>query len=81
MSFEPQDVAVQVRRLNRNNWPLGRDTDGEPEYVIQLITPVEFAALPDGTELISIMGDIKVKGIDYIDDDTRGGYLAFGVNR
>ena len=47
--------------------------------VIHLLTPEEFTQLSDGTEVISITGDIKIKGKDYIDDDTRRGYLAFGL--
>lgn len=44
-----------------------------------LFTPKEFAQLPDGIELESISGDIKTKGRDDIDQDTRFGYLAWGV--
>lgn len=46
---------------------------------IWLMTPNELAQLPDGTELVCINGQTVVKGIDNIDDDTRGGYLAYGV--
>lgn len=46
---------------------------------VLLQTPEEFAQLPDGTELYSIMGKRAVKGVDEIDDDTRGGHLAFGI--
>lgn len=42
------------------------------------ITPEQFEDLPEGTELTSISGDKVIKGKDYIDQDTRGGYLAFG---
>lgn len=44
-----------------------------------LLTPEEFAALPDGTELTAIDGEVAVKGRDEIDDDTRFGHLAYGV--
>ena len=44
-----------------------------------LFTPKEFAQLPDGIELESISGDRKTKGRDEIDQDTRLGYLAWGV--
>jgi hypothetical protein len=47
--------------------------------VIYLLTPEQYAALPDGTEVVSIMNEKKIKGKDYIDDDTRGGYLAYGL--
>jgi hypothetical protein len=47
--------------------------------VIYLVTPEEFAKLPKGTPLLSINGREVVKGIHYVDGDTRGGYLAYGV--
>lgn len=47
-----------------------------------LFTPEEYEQLPDGTELYSIMSGEKplVKGVDYIDMDTRYGHTAYGVN-
>lgn len=47
--------------------------------VIRLLTPRELLRVPDGTVLTSILGERMVKGTDPIDDDTRGGYLAFGI--
>jgi hypothetical protein len=44
-----------------------------------LLTPEEFRDLPDGIELLSIFGERVVKGRDDIDDDTRYGYVAYGV--
>ena len=35
--------------------------------------------IPDGTEVTSIMGEKYVKGKDKISDDTRDGYLAYGI--
>jgi hypothetical protein len=49
------------------------------ETNLYLFTIDEFNQLPDGIELESIMGDKAVKGKDYIDTDTRSGYIAFGV--
>jgi hypothetical protein len=52
-----------------------------PEMIgvtIDLLTPAELDGLPDGTVLVSIQGRRVAKGRDYIDDDTRGGYLAYG---
>lgn len=46
---------------------------------IHLVTPTEFAALPDGTELLSITGERKIKGKDKISLDTMGGKLAYGL--
>lgn len=34
---------------------------------------------PKGCKVTSILGDICIKGKDYIDEDTRGGFLAFGI--
>lgn len=46
---------------------------------MNLLTPEEYEALPDGTRLENIFGAIKTKGVDYIDQDIRGGYIAFGL--
>lgn len=44
-----------------------------------LVTPAEFEKLPDGMVFESIGGKFYTKGKDYIDQDVRGGHLAFGV--
>lgn len=49
------------------------------EETLWLFTIKEFQELPDGTELESIMKDKVVKGKDYIDMDTRGGHIAYGI--
>ena len=50
-----------------------------PAYGVDLIRPDHFDHLPEGTELVCFTGGPrKRKGIDYIDDDTRGGFLAYG---
>jgi len=46
---------------------------------LYLFTREEYNQLPDGTELTSINGKLKTKGIDYIDMDVRFGYIAYGV--
>lgn len=46
---------------------------------IQLLKPEELVCLPAGTVLYSIMGERVVVGTDYIDDDTRMGYIAYGI--
>lgn len=46
---------------------------------LHLLTPDEFELIPDGFELESILGDTVIKGQDYIDGDTRGGHLAYGI--
>jgi hypothetical protein len=47
-----------------------------------LLIPLDlFERVPNGAVLTSITGDIVQKGKDYIDTDTRGGLLAFGVKK
>lgn len=49
------------------------------ESYLYLVPLWLYEALPDGTELISIMGDKAVKGKDYIDNDVRFGCLGYGM--
>lgn len=53
------------------------------EENLWLLTPEEFIEVPNGTVLLSINDEHKVehkvKGKDYIDDDTRFGVLAYGL--
>lgn len=51
----------------------------DTDHKICLLTPNEFAELPDGEELTCIDDRIVVKGRDKIDGDTRFGHLAYGV--
>lgn len=44
-----------------------------------LLTVAELEVVPPGTVLTSIMGDKAVVGEDYIDTDTRFGYIAYGL--
>jgi hypothetical protein len=46
-----------------------------------LLTPEEFLEVPNGTVLISIYGEHKVKGVDKLSDDTRFGILAYGLTK
>lgn len=46
---------------------------------IGLLTPRAFESLPDGTVVVSIHSYELTKGVDYIDLDTRGGQIAFGL--
>lgn len=46
---------------------------------LYLISLRDWPNWPDGVELTSICGDKKIKGKDYIDEDTRGGLLAYGI--
>lgn len=45
-----------------------------------LFTLEEYEQLPDGFELVCIDETEAIKGVDYIDLDTRGKYIAYGVN-
>ncbi len=67
LPFNPTSRQRQQRWSSRHDDPLW------------LLTPAEFGWLPDGTTLICIDGHRVVKGVDSIDQDTRGGYLAFGL--
>ena len=51
----------------------------EAEKPLWLFTQKEFDELPDGTVLECIDQTFATKGVDYIDNDTRFGYLAYGV--
>ena len=53
----------------------------DEEKTLWLVTPEEFAKLPNGFQLTAIDGDKVIKGKDYIDNDTRMGHLAFGASR
>jgi hypothetical protein len=46
---------------------------------ILLLTPEAFGLLEDGTEVISIHGQRALKGVHQIDEDTRYGYMAWGL--
>jgi hypothetical protein len=48
------------------------------EIMIELLTPNELKAVPDGTILFDIFGMPCIAGRDHADDDTRWGYTAFG---
>ena len=55
-------------------------TNGNPwSGDLWLLTVTELHAIPDGTVVTSIMGNTKVKGLDEIDEDTRFGYVAWGL--
>lgn len=53
-----------------------RSWDGNGLYLIPL---KDWPNWPNGVELTSILGEKVIKGKDYIDEDTRGGLLAFGI--
>ena len=49
------------------------------ENDLWLLTIEEFIEVPNGTVLLSINDETKVKGKDYIDDGTRFGCMAYGL--
>lgn len=49
------------------------------ESDLHLFTKEEYDQLPDGIELTCIDNETVIKGKDYVDLDTRFGYIAFGV--
>ena len=53
--------------------------NGDNKYSFWIFTPDEFSKLPDGVELTSITGKKVIKGKDYIDMGTLGGYIAYGL--
>lgn len=53
-------------------------SEAEP-VVIRLLPPDQFQKISDGTELLSIFGERKLKGVDECHpDELRGGYMAVG---
>lgn len=49
------------------------------EENLWLLTIEEFIEVPNGTVLLSINDVTKVKGKDYISDDTLAGVIAYGL--
>lgn len=49
------------------------------EKNLYLIPGVFYDFLPKGLKVESIMGEKKTVGTDYVDDDTRFGLLAYGI--
>jgi hypothetical protein len=45
---------------------------------LKLITPQQLTQLPDGTRMWSVLRHEVIVGVDRIDPDTRGGFLAVG---
>jgi hypothetical protein len=43
-----------------------------------VLIPEQFDSLPDGTKLVTVNGVDFTKGVDKIDNETRGGYLGVG---
>lgn len=67
---EQKVLVAQLFAFGLGNW------DGKGLLLIPLHL---FDKIPNGMVLTSISGEKKTKGKDYIDDDTRGGMLAYGI--
>ncbi len=46
-----------------------------------LLTPEEYTALPDGTQVMCIDAELATKGTDYVDQDVRFGCIAYGFTK
>jgi hypothetical protein len=51
----------------------------EGDNSLWVITPTEYEKLPNNIELECINGKTYIKGKDYIDQDVRGGHIAYGI--
>lgn len=67
-------TRADLRRMGFSLW-----TDKGPLAGLMLIPGRLLLRLPRGLRVTSIDGEELVVGRDRIDDDTRGGSLAFGV--
>ncbi len=77
MASNPIDFStVTTDELLQRGWRWWTKESG-----VLLCSAVDFDNVPDGTIMTSISGRVVRKGVDYIDDDTRFGCLAFGVVR
>lgn len=65
---------ITREQLEAMGWPAWSEIAG-----LRLCPAREFDKLPNGIAMWSISGAVKVKGRDYIDDDTRGGCIAYGL--
>lgn len=80
--LEAQDQAITALAGTLPQVPLDFDPrhnawDDRPDR-LWLLTPAEFERVPDGATLTCINGKTAVKGVDYIDQDTRFGCIAWG---
>ena len=84
---EPAIRAVLAAELPPADLPFDPRTEGGKwdtrtapgAAALWLLRPEHLPLIPDGTVLVSIRAATAIVGVDQIDDDTRGGYLAWGV--
>lgn len=70
MMFTPKS------KINEDPWTLAPGSDENPLW---LLTEAELKLVPTQTPLHCIDGTTATVGTDRIDNDTRGGYLAYGM--
>ncbi len=81
---EPAIRAVLAAELPPADLPFDPRTEGGKwddtpgAAALWLLRPEHLPLIPDGTVLVSVRSETAIVGIDQI-DDTRGGYLAWGV--
>ena len=66
--------SLDINKLYNNGF---RNWDGTMVLLPGWILPY----VADGSELRCIDGTVGIVGVDYIDDDTRGGCIAYGIER
>lgn len=71
------DASGALPQVSLDFDPRHNKWDNAPDP-LWLLTPDEFARVPDGATLICISGKTAVKGVDYIDLDCRFGCIAWG---
>lgn len=73
---------IPVSKKNNDLWyqrPNLPPTVGTKENPLWLLTPEELDIVPSGTLLHCIDTSTAVVGVDHIDNDTRVGYIAYGI--
>lgn len=75
-NFIPASKANNDPWHQRPNFP---DTVGTVEDPLWLLTPEELEIIPGGTLLHCIDTSTAVVGVNHIDNDTRAGYIAYGI--
>ena len=85
---EAEQAKIREQKLAEFDAPIVKDPPAGFELNpngrwgnLSLITPDQLKQLPEGTMLQSINGEEAIVGIDDIDGDTRGGFLAYGFPR
>lgn len=69
----------QYTMMGNNFEDKGRSSLEKTTVVLKLLTPAQFEKVPDGTELVSIFGERKIKGKDECHpDELRGGFMSVG---